>query len=576
MKLSEISIRRPVLAAVLSLLLIAFGALAFFKLPLREFPDIDPPVVSITTDYPGASAAVVETRVTEVIEQRIAGIEGIDFINSSSSDGRSTISITFRTGRDVDAAANDVRDRVSAVLDDLPVEADPPDIQKVDSNDDVILWLNFVGDGKSIPELTDYARRYLVDRFSTLDGVARVQIGGGQQWAVRIWVDRRALAARELTIEDIERALRAENVELPAGRIESRDVEFTVRTERAFQAPEDFEKLVLSRGEDGYLVRLGDVARAELAPAEDRTFFRGNGVPMIGLGIIKQSVANTIDVARAAGKEADKINRTLPPGMEIIQSYDTSVFVEGAILEVYFTLGLSVLLVVLVLYAFLGSARATLVPAVTVPVSLIATFIALHVLGFSVNLLTLLALVLAIGIVVDDSIVVLENIVRRMEEEKESALVAAYRGVKQVGFAVIATTLVLVAVFVPIAFLSGDMGRIFSEFALAIAAAVSFSSLVALTLSPMLASKILRPVDGKKPGAADCGRGFSRKPAHLSLDTPVFVETAGGRARGLSGAGRRRRVAALHPAIGIHSPRGPRRVFRSDRRTGGGILRLHP
>ncbi len=492
MKLSDISITRPVFAAVISLLLIAFGIISFLRLPLREYPDIDPPVVSIETTYRGAAANVIETRITEVIEERIAGVEGIDFIESVSEDGQSRITVEFGTGRDVDAAANDIRDRVSGVLDDLPDEADPPDIQKVDANEDVIMWLNLSSDRLTVPELTDYAERYLVDRFSVLDGVARVRVGGAQTFSMRVWLDRRELAARGLTVGDVDAALRAENVELPAGNIESAERQFTVRVKRAFRTEADFAGLVLARGDDGYLVRLGDVARVERAPEENRTFFRGNGVPMVGLGIIKQSTANTIDVARTAKDEAATLNKSLPEGMRINQSYDTSVFIEGAINEVYKTLAIAIGLVVLVIYLFLGSARATLVPAVTVPVSLVATFIVLNALGFSVNLLTLLALVLAIGMVVDDAIVVLENIVRRMDEEGETPLVAAYRGTRQVGFAVIATTLVLVAVFVPIAFLEGDIGRLFAEFALTMATAVCFSSLIALTLSPMLASKVLK------------------------------------------------------------------------------------
>ncbi len=497
MLITDLSIKRPVLASVLSLLLVAFGALSFFRLPLREYPDIDPPVVSVETNYPGAAAAVVETRITEPLEQSIAGVEGIDIISSTSVDGRSTIDVEFRTGRDIDAAANDIRDRVSRVVDDLPVEADPPEIQKVDSNDDVIMWLNLEGRGYSIPELTDYARRYLVDRFSVLDGVANVRVGGDQTWAMRIWIDRQELAARGLTVEDVEAALRRENVELPAGSIESKTRQFTVRLERSFREPEDFARLVLAKGEDGYLVRLGDVARVSRESAETRRFFRGNAEPMVGLGIVKQSTANTIEVARAAREEAARINPTLPPGMTIRQSYDSSVFVEEAVHEVVRTLLIAVALVVLVVYLFLGSGRATLVPAVTVPVSLVATFIALNIFGFSVNILTLLALVLAIGIVVDDAIIVLENIWRRLEEEGETPLVAAYRGARQVGFAVVATTLVLIAVFVPIAFLGGDIGRLFSEFSLTISAAVAFSSLVALTLCPMLASKVLRKKESR-------------------------------------------------------------------------------
>lgn len=493
MRISDISITRPVFSSVLSLLLITFGVISFLRLPLREYPDIDPPVVSIDTTYRGAAASVVETRITEVIEERIAGIEGIQFIQSQSEDGESRISVEFSTGRDIDAAANDIRDRVSGVLDDLPIEADPPDIQKVDSSDDVIIWLNLSSDSMSIPELTDYAERFLVDRFSVLDGVARVQVGGSKTYAMRIWLDRQALAARSLTVSDVESALRSGNVELPAGSIESNQRQFTVRVKRNFLTPEDFAGLVIGRGNDGYLVRLGDVARVERGTEEERRLFNGNGIPMIGLGIVKQSTANTIEVARGAKEEAARINKTLPEGLKIDYSYDSSIFIEQSIREVYNTLAIAIGLVVLIIYLFLGNLRATLVPAVTVPVSLVATFIVLSALGYSVNLLTLLALVLAIGLVVDDAIVVLENISRRIDEEGETPLVAAYRGTRQVGFAVIATTLVLVAVFVPIAFLTGDIGRLFAEFAITMAAAVSFSSLVALTLSPMLASKVLRP-----------------------------------------------------------------------------------
>ncbi len=491
MTLSDLSVTRPVLASVLSLLLIAFGLVAFDRLPLREYPDIDPPVVSIETVYPGAAANVVETRITQLIEDRISGVEGIRTINSESEDGRSGITIEFSIGRDVDGAANDIRDRVSGILDQLPVEAEPPDIQKVDSNEDVIMWLNLASERMTVPELTDYARRYLVDRFSVLDGVARVRVGGNQTYALRIWIDRNELAARGLTVADLEAALRAENVELPAGSVESRTRPFSVRTERAVNPPDEFARLVIARGDDGHLVRLGDVARVERGTEEDRTFFRGNNVPMVGLGIIKQSTANTIAVADAAKAEMERLNPTLPEGMRINQSYDTSLFIKAAIDEVYKTLGVAIGLVILVIFLFLGSVRATLVPAVAVPVSLIATFLVLLILGFSINMLTLLALVLVIGLVVDDAIVVLENIHRRMEQYGETRLVATYRGTRQVGFAVVATTVVLVAVFVPIAFLQGDVGRLFSEFALTMAAAVSFSTFVALSLSPMLASKVL-------------------------------------------------------------------------------------
>ena len=523
MILSDVSVRRPVLAAVLSLLLIAFGLVAFDRLPLREFPNIDPPVVSIDTVYRGASADVVESRVTRIIEDRIAGVEGIRFIESSSEDGRSRISVEFDVDRDIDAAANDIRDRVSGVLDELPEEAEPPDIQKASSDDDVIMWLNLASDRLTVPALTDYAERYLLDRFSVLDGVARVRIGGQQSYAMRVWLDRNKLAARGITVADVENALRAENVELPAGSIDSIERQFTVRIKRQFRTADDFSRLVIAKGSDGHLTRLGDVARVERTAEEDRLFFRGNGIHMVGIGIIKQSTANTLTVARAARAEMERLNPSLPEGMTIAQSYDSSVFIEGAIKEVYKTLGIAIGLVVLVIYLFLGSLRATLVPAVTVPISLIATSLVLLALGYSINMLTLLALVLAIGLVVDDAIVVLENIHRRMDQYGETRLVAAFRGTRQVGFAVVATTVVLVSVFVPIAFLQGDIGRLFSEFAITMAAAVAFSSFVALSLSPMLASKVLRPREKENKATQLVDAGFRRlqRGYHVLLATSL-------------------------------------------------------
>ncbi|MDP1520378.1 efflux RND transporter permease subunit [Porticoccus litoralis] len=529
MLLSDISIRRPVFASVISLLLVAFGMIAFDRLPLREYPDIDPPIVSIETKYPGAAANVVETRITQVLEDRISGLEGIKYIESNSSDGESKINIEFNLSRNIEAAANDVRDRVARVLEDLPEEADLPTVEKLDTNDEVIMWLNLTSEALSVPELTDYAERYLMDRFSILDGVARVRIGGGQSLAMRIWLDRIKLAAHNLTVSDVEAALRSENVELPAGKIESIQQEFTVRVKRVFRTAEDFSQLVLSRGEDGYLVRLADVATVHRGTEEYRTLFRGNGETMVGLGITKQSTANTIEVSRAVKTEAARLNKLLPDGMQIHESYDSSVFIEQAIGEVYKTLAISIGLVIFVIYLFLGSARAMLVPAVTVPISLIATFTVLMAMGFTVNLLTLLALVLAIGLVVDDAIVVLENIHRRMAEHREPALVAAFRGTRQVGFAVIATTLVLVAVFSPISMLEGDMGRLFSEFALTMSAAVLFSSLVALTLCPVLASLLLSRAGGDLAPETRVDRFFQSCRGHYrhlveaSLNHPLLV-----------------------------------------------------
>ncbi|MCL4169155.1 UNVERIFIED_CONTAM: hypothetical protein GTU68_020609, partial [Idotea baltica] len=372
---------------------------SFDRLSLREYPDIDPPIVTVEVEYPGAPANIVETRVTELIEERIAGVEGIEFVQSSSSDGRSNVTIEFSVSRDVNEAANDVRDRISGIQDNLPEEAEPPEVQKVDSNDDVIIWQNLSSETMSVPELTDYAERFLVDQYSALDGVARIRIGGGLSYAMRVWLDRQALAARGLTVSDVEQALRSENVELPAGSLQSDQRIFKARVERSFKEPQDFARLVLAQGTDGYLVRLGDVARVEKGVVEDRIIFRGNGVAMVGIGVIKQSTANTIDVADATKALTNKLEKNLPGSMAISQSYDASVFIKASIKEVYTTLFIAIGCVIFVIYIFLGSVRAMLIPAVTVPISIIAAFIVVYALGFSINLLTLLALVLAIGLV---------------------------------------------------------------------------------------------------------------------------------------------------------------------------------
>ncbi len=491
MLLSDLSVKRPVFASVVNILLLVFGIVCFTLLPLREYPDIDPPVVSIDTSYRGASAEIVETQITQIIEDRISGIEGIKNINSTSRNGRSRISIEFTLNRDIDAAANDVRDRVSRVIDSLPEQVDPPEVSKADTDDNPIVWYNLRSDTMTTLELSDYANRYVIDRLSVVDGVARIQIGGERKYAMRIWLDRDAMAARNITVTDIESRLRAENVELPAGEVESIDREFSVRVARSYLSEEDFKRLVIRRGDGGQLVRLGEVARVQLDSEDDRSEFRGNGINMIGVGIVKQSKANTLDVVQNVKAEIARIAESLPESMIIVESYDSSIFIKGSIDEVYNTLGIAMSLVVVVIYLFLGNVRATLIPALTVPVAIIASYIALFAMGFSINLLTLLALVLAIGLVVDDSIVVLENIYRRIEMG-EPPLLAAYRGAREVGFAVIATTLVLIAVFVPLAFLDGNIGQLFTEFALAIAAAVAFSSVAALTLTPMLSSKLLR------------------------------------------------------------------------------------
>ncbi|MGJ7901171.1 efflux RND transporter permease subunit [Lysobacter sp. 1R34A] len=497
MNISDLSIRRPVFATVMSLLLIALGVMAFSRLTLRELPAIDPPVVSVDVTYPGASAAVVETRITQVLEDALAGIEGIESIESRSVNGRASISIEFTLQREIEAAANDVRDAVSRVSNRMPDEADPPQIEKVESDADPILWLNMSSKQMDTLQLSDYAERYVVDRLSSVDGVAQVRIGGQQRYAMRIWLDQDALAARDITVNEVEAALGAENVELPAGRIESQSRDFTLRVARSYQKPEDFAQIPLKKGADGYVVRLGDVAKIELDSAERRAYYRSNGEPNIGLGIVKTSTANSLDVARAIRAEADKIRPGLPDGTDIFVAFDTTIFIESAVERVYHTLAEAVVLVLIVIWLFLGSFRAALIPAVTVPVCLIAAFIPLYAFDFSINLLTLLALVLCIGLVVDDAIVVLENIQRRADLG-EPKLVAAARGTKQVAFAVIATTAVLVAVFLPIGFMEGNTGRLFRELSVALAGAVALSAFVALTLTPMMSSKFVRPHSEEK------------------------------------------------------------------------------
>lgn len=497
MNLSDISVRRPVLATVISLLLVVLGVMSFTRLTLRELPAIDPPIVSVSVDYPGASAAVVETRITQVLEDALAGIEGVDIVQSSSRNGSADVSMEFKLSRDIEAATNDVRDAVSRVQDRLPEEADPPEVSKVESDSDAILWLNMRSDNMDALELSDYANRYVSDRLSAIEGVARVIVGGDQRYAMRIWLDREALAARGLAVSDVEAALRRENVELPAGRIESANRDFTLRVQRSYRQAEDFARLALSKGADGYVVRLGDVAKVERAAEERRSYLRSNGQQNVGLGIVKTSTANSLDVARAARAEALRVQQSLPAGTQIFVAYDSTLFIESAVERVYATLIEGCALVIMVIFLFLGSVRSALIPAVTVPVCLIAAFIGLYAFGYSINLLTLLALVLCIGLVVDDAIVVLENIQRRADLG-EPSLVAAQRGTRQVAFAVISTTAVLVAVFLPIGFMEGNTGRLFRELSVTLASAIALSAFVALTLTPMMASKLVRPHLEKK------------------------------------------------------------------------------
>lgn len=524
MWISDTAVKRPVFATVLNLLLVVFGVFSFQAMSVREYPNIDIPVVSVDTVYPGASAAIVETQITQVLENQLAGIEGVRSITSSSLEGRSRITIEFQLSRDIDAGANDVRDRVARVLNLLPDQADPPQIAKADSDAQPIMWFVLTSDRLNNLQMSDYAQRFILDRLRSVPGVADVRIGGEQRYAMRIWLDRQRLAARGLTVEDVEEALRSQNVERPAGRIESAEREFVIRTPRPFLSAEDFENLVIRRAADGYIVRLRDIARVELGEENPRGFFRANGVSSLGLGILRTSTANTLEVAQGAKAEVERIRATLPEGMNIELNFDSSEFIQGALNEVIKTLFIAAASVIAVIFLFLGNARATLVPALTVPISLVASFILLNLFGFSVNILTLLALVLAIGLVVDDAIVMVENIHRRMELG-EPVLLAAYRGAREVGFAIVATTAVLVAVFTPLAFLDGTVGRLFREFALALAAAVVCSSVVALTLAPVLATWMLK-TGGKGRLLAALDRAFERLASVYRGSLGYFVRRA--------------------------------------------------
>ncbi|WP_208380875.1 efflux RND transporter permease subunit [Brevundimonas terrae] len=500
--LSDVSVRRPVFAAVAAIVLCVIGLAAFFMLPVRELPDVDPPVVSVSTSYAGASAEVIESRITEPIEQQIAGIQGVERITSTSRDGRSNVNIEFRLDRNIDDAANDVRDRVSRVMGRLPDQADPPTVSKADSDSSPIIILFLRSTTMNRLELTDYADRYLVDRFATVPGVAQVNIFGDQTYAMRIWLDPAAMAARGLTVTDVEQSLTSQNVELPAGSLEASQKDYTVRVARNYSRPEDFANLPIGTrgaasasgltGTATYVTRLGDIARVEEGPVEHRRLFRGNSIDQIGLAITRQAQSNDLEISAGARKLMEEVRGSLPAGTTLEVGSDNSVFTSHAIDEVWITIGISMALVALVNFIFLGSLRAAIVPSVVAPICLLATFIILAPLGFSLNLLTLLALVLAIGLVVDDAIVVVENIQRRLDQG-EPPLIAAERGARQVFFAVVATTIVLLSVFAPLMFLPGYVGRLFVELAAAIAAAVGFSAFLALSLSPMMASKILRP-----------------------------------------------------------------------------------
>ncbi len=494
MKLSEISIQRPVLATVMSLVIIIFGIVSFLRLPVREYPDIDSPVVSVITFYRGASPNVIETEITDLLEEQLSTIEGVKTITSSSQEQGSVITIQFELDRNVDEAANDVRDKVSSVRGFLPREADDPIIQKIDVNAQPINWLALTSERHSNLELTDVAERVLKERILRLPGVGSIFFGGERRYAMRVWLETQKMAAYGVSTQDIENAIRRENAEIPGGRVEGENREFSVRTRGDLATPEEFGAIIIKQSGDE-LVRLGDVASVNVGAEDERTAVRWSGKTTVGMGVVKQSKASTLDVAATVIEELPELQKLLPEGMRLEVAYNSATFIQNSINEVRDTLFIAFGLVVLVIIAFLKSFRATLIPTFAIPISIIGTFAVSYALGHTINILTLLALVLAIGLVVDDAIVVLENVYRHMEMGK-SRWQAAIDGSKEIGFAVLATTITLVAVFVPLAFLSGNVGRLFNEFGVAVAVSVLISGFVALTLTPMLCSRMLKPLHG--------------------------------------------------------------------------------
>ncbi len=504
MQLPEISIRRPVFASVLSLLILLVGWVSFSTLTVREYPKIDEPTVTVSTRFGGASSEVIESQVTKVLEDSLAGIEGVDIITSISRQEQSQITVRFKLERDPDSAAADVRDKVSRVRQRLPQGIDEPVIAKVEADAFPVVWLALSSDTFSPLQLSEMANRIVKPVLQTAPGAADVRVYGERKYSMRVWLDPDRLAAYRLTVQDVEDAIRRANLEVPAGRIESSQREFNVTAATDLQRPEEFASVTI-RNVNGLPVRIGDVARVVQGPQDERTSVRLNGRDSISVGVIRQATANPLELSAGVRALLEKVKTDLPPGINVDIANDNSVFIDRSIKAVYTTIAEAVVLVALVIFVFLRTLRASIIPLVTIPVSLIGTFALLSLFGFSINTLTLLALVLAIGLVVDDAIVVLENIFRHIEEGMKP-FDAAIKGAREIGFAVVAMTLTLVAVYAPLAFTPGRTGRLFAEFALALAGAVLVSGFVALTLSPMLCSKLLK--HNPKPNRFD--RGMER------------------------------------------------------------------
>jgi multidrug efflux pump len=490
MTLPEVCIKRPVFATVLSLVILLVGLISYQRLAVREYPRIDEPVVSVSTTYRGASAEVVESQVTKILEDSLSGIEGVEIMTSQSRSETSRINVRFRLTRDPDSAAADVRDKVARVRAKLPDAVDEPVIAKVEADSQPVIYISVQAGKFSTLEATDYVNRYIKPRLSVLPGAADVRIFGERQVSMRVNIDRTRLAGYKLTVQDVEDAIRRQNAEIAAGRIESTTREFTVVAETDLQTPEQFNQIIIANV-GGYPVRIKDVGSAAIGPLDDRSISRYNGNPSLNIGVIKQAVANPLELSQGVRAEVDKINQNLPAGMKLVVAYDTSVFIDRSIASVFHTIGEAIILVVLVIFFFLRSLRATIIPIVTIPVSLIGAFALMYFFGFTINTLTLLAMVLAIGLVVDDAIVVLENVFRHIEDGMPRKQ-AAMQGSKEIAFAVIAMTLTLASVFAPLAFATGRTGRLFIEFALTLSGAVLVSGFIALTLTPMMCSLLLK------------------------------------------------------------------------------------
>ena len=502
MFITELSIKRPTVSWVMSLILIIFGLFVFWKLPVRELPDgIQPPVVQVQVDYQSAAAAIVDQEVTQVLEDVIGGAEGIKNIDSKSENGRSTINIEFDTSIDLDNAANDIRERVARVVDNLPSESDPPQILKRAAGFTTTMWLSVSSPTWSDLELGDYVERYLVDQFSSVKNVGRIRVGGLRELSIRVWIDPIKLAANDLTIQEVENALRGENISLPAGTLEANNIDLTLNLDKSYENIEAINQLPIKKT-GNKIVILSDVANIEFGPVSEKTLFKAQtkdqlNQKTVGIGIYARSGASTVELSNDIKKKIKEVRKTLPDGLDLRVSFNRANYVEAAIEEVYKTLMIAFILVVIIIYLFLGNLKAVIVPAIALPVSLIASFLGLYIFGLSINIFVLLSFILAIGIITDDSVIMTDAIYRRIENG-ENSLVAAYKGSKQISFAIIATTLILVAVFLPLIFIDGISGTLFRETAIALSFSIVVSSFVALTLSPMLASKFLQKKTSKK------------------------------------------------------------------------------